>query len=348
MSKNRFQDLFGVTLPIIQAPMAGADSVELAVAVARAGGLGSLACPLLAPAQLQESWKSIRSQTDKPINLNFFCHTIAPRNVAKEEAWRKLLEKYYREMDISSENIPEPPLRMPFDSAMCDALENIKPEIVSFHFGLPESSLLARIKAIGAKILSSATTIDEARWLEAHGCDALIAQGSEAGGHRGMFLSDDLSTQEKTKILLVKTLAAVSIPVIAAGGIGDAQTVSEVLSQGAIAAQIGTAYLFCPETRISSTHLAALTAKNTDTVITNVYSGRPARGLMTRLMRDIGPMSPYALAFPLAGRYVTPLRQRAEQKNSNDFSQMWAGESYKAGQIMPAEELTRKLAGLTL
>jgi nitronate monooxygenase len=270
------------------------------------------------------------------------------RDLAKEEAWRQHLEKYYRELDISAENIPEPPLRMPFDDAMCDVLEEIKPEIVSFHFGLPDPSLLARVKAAGAKIISSATTVAEARWLEARGCDAIIAQGSEAGGHRGIFLSDDLSTQEKTKTLLAKTLLAVSIPVIAAGGIGNAKAVSEVLSHGAIAAQIGTAYLFCPEARISPVHLSSLTAKNSATEITNVYSGHPARGLMTRLMREMGPISPHAPAFPHAGRYVTPLRQRAEQQGSSDFSQMWAGESYKTGHIMPAGELTRKLAGITL
>lgn len=327
--------------------MAGADSVELAVAVAQAGGLGSLACPLLTPAQAREAWKAIRSQTEKPINLNFFCHQMPPRDLAKEEAWRKYLEKYYQELGINSENGPEPPLRLPFDGDMCDVLENIEPEIVSFHFGLPEAPLLARVKATGAKVLSSATTVDEACRLEAQGCDVIIAQGSEAGGHRGMFLSDDLSTQEKTNSLLAKIRAAVSVPLIAAGGIADAKAVETVLDKGAVAAQIGTAYLFCPEARISSTHLAALTAKNCETALTNIYSGRPARGLITRLMREIGPMSPHAPPFPYAGKYVTPLRQLAEQKGRNDFSQMWAGENYKSGQIMPAAELTKRLAGLT-
>jgi nitronate monooxygenase len=339
--------LLGIRLPIIQAPMAGVDSVELASAVAGAGGLGSLACALLTTDEVKERWIAIKSLTASPVNLNFFCHTLPERDENKQRTWLTHLEKYYAELNIDADDVPRSPLRMPFNEAMCDVVEELKPEIVSFHFGLPGHSLLSRVKATGAKILSTATTVDEALWLERMGCDALIAQGIEAGGHRGMFLTDDLSTQTSTNILLQQLLKSISTPVIAAGGICDAAGIAYAMNLGAIAVQLGTAYLFCPEAKISPLYRSSLMSdEDKETSITNIYSGRPARGIMTRLMRELGPMTEHAPPFPYASTYITPLQQKAEKNGSTDFSQMWAGERYRLGKAMPAAELTIKLAEL--
>ena len=196
------QKLFGIELPIIQAPMAGAQGSALAIAVSHAGGLGSLPCAMLTPEALHAELVTIRAQTNKPFNVNFFCHTPPQPDAAREAAWRAALAPHFREFGIDPATIPAAPGRAPFSEVAADILEAFKPPVVSFHFGLPSAALLARVKRWGAKVMSSATTVDEARWLEAHGADAVIAQGLEAGGHRGIFLSEDLTTQVGTITLL--------------------------------------------------------------------------------------------------------------------------------------------------
>ncbi len=252
-------DFLGVDLPIIQAPMAGVQDSKLTLAVSAAGGLGSLPCAMLTPATLQAELETIASQTDKPINLNFFCHTPPAPDAAAEKLWRSELQNYFDEYDIDPNEIVKGPSREPFCHEIADIIENYKPAIISFHFGLPEKNLLDRVKGWGTKIISSATTIEEALWLEANGADAIIAQGLEAGGHRGMFLSDDISTQTGIFALLPQIVARVGIPVIAAGGIADKQTVSAALDLGAAAVQVGTVYLLCNETKSSNLHRAAST-----------------------------------------------------------------------------------------
>jgi len=220
-------------------------------------------------------------------------------------------------------------------------VEAFRPEVVSFHFGLPEKSLLDRVKATGAKVLSSATTVAEAVWLEQHGCDAIIAMGYEAGGHRGMFLSDDLSSQVGTFALVPQVVDAVKVPVIAAGGIADARGVAAAFMLGASAVQVGTAYLFTPEAKVSPSHHKALrTAKESETAVTNVFTGRPARGILNRVMRELGPMSAKAPAFPLAGGALMPLRAKDEA----DFSNLWAGQAFTLGVELTTAALTRQLA----
>jgi len=217
--------------------------------------------------------------------------------------------------------------------------------VVSFHFGLPEETLLGRVKGSGAKILSSATTADEARWLETRGCDAIIAQGYEGGGHRGMFLSPDISTQAGTIALVPQVVDAVKIPVIAAGGIGDARGIAAAFMLGASGVQLGTAYLFCPEALIRPVHLQALKkVKDNGTALTNVFSGRPARGIVNRLIREVGPMSAMAPEFPLAAGAIGPLRSKSEAAGLEDFAQMWSGQAAHLGRELPAGELTRRLA----
>jgi nitronate monooxygenase len=219
--------------------------------------------------------------------------------------------------------------------------------VVSFHFGLPSSDLLARVKAWGAKILSSATTVEEARWLEAHGVDAIIAQGVEAGGHRGMFLSDELSTQVGTFCLVPQIVRAVKVPVIAAGGIADANGVAAALALGAVGVQVGTAYLLCPEATTSPLHRAAhKSAAAHHTALTNLFTGRPARSIMNRIMRELGPINAAAPAFPLAGSAIAPLRAKAESSGSSDFSPLWCGQNPSGCKEIPAAQLTRELAGL--
>jgi nitronate monooxygenase len=330
-------------LPIIQAPMAGVQTSALAIAVCNAGGLGSLPCALLSPAQIRDEISKIRAATTRPFNVNFFCHT--PReDVTRERAWRTALMPYYAELGIDPAAASAGPTRAPFDDAAADVVEELRPPIVSFHFGLPSDALLARVRATGAKILASATTVDEARWLEAKGIDAIIAQGSEAGGHRGMFLSSPVTEQVGTLALVPQVVAATKLPVIAAGGIADARGVDAVLALGAVAAQIGTTYLLCPETTTSPLHRAALASDRAQrTAITNVFTGRPARAIVNRLVEELGPIATMAPPFPLASAAVVPLRTEAERRGSDAFSQMWSGQNATGCKPVPAAQLTREL-----
>lgn len=341
---DRIRDLFSIELPIIQAPMAGSVGSEMVIAVSEAGGLGSLPCAMLNPEQMRNELGIIRQRTSRPINLNFFCHQPPQADPARVTAWKQRLESYYVELGLDPEAPVPAAARAPFDSTMCDLVEEFRPEVVSFHFGLPERSLRDRVRATGAKIISSATTVDEARWLEDQGCDAIIAQGYEAGGHRGVFLAEGVSTQAGTMALVPQVVDAVKVPVIAAGGIADARGMVAAIALGASAVQIGTAYLFCPEAKISSLHRDALKrAKDNDTVLTNVFTGRPARGIVNRIVREFGPMSEVAPQFPLASGAVTPLRTKAEEAGSSDFSPLWSGQAAALGRDVPAGELTRQL-----
>ena len=344
-SDRRLLDLFGIEIPVIQAPMAGAVGAEMVIAVAEAGGLGSLPCAMLAPEQVRTELGIIRQRTSRPINVNFFCHSPPKADPVREQAWKERLRGYYLEHGLDPLAPTPASVRHPFDSAACDLVEEFRPEVVSFHFGLPDRSLLDRVRATGARIISSATSADEARWLEAGGCDAIIAQGYEAGGHRGIFLSDDIGTQAGTMALVPQVVDAVRVPVIAAGGIADARGIVAAFALGASAVQIGTAYLFCPEAKVSALHRQALkAAKDDGTALTNVFTGRPARGIVNRLVREAGPLSDHAPAFPLAGGAVAPLRAKAEAAGSSDFTPLWSGQAAALGRDMPAGDLTRHLA----
>ncbi|AUG41509.1 NAD(P)H-dependent flavin oxidoreductase [Pseudomonas chlororaphis] len=338
---TRILDLLGIELPIIQAPMAGATTTAMVIAAAQAGALGSLPCAMLSPEQIRQDVQSIRQATSAPLNLNFFCHQNPTPDPEQEIRWKNALEPYYRELGADFEAPTPVSSRAPFDAVSCELVEELRPEIVSFHFGLPEPALLARVKATGAKVLSSASTVDEAIWLVQRGCDAIIAMGYEAGGHRAIFLSEDLNTQVGTMALVPQIVDAVQVPVIAAGGIGDARGIVAAFALGASAAQLGTAYLFTPEAKVSAAHHQALrTAKDSQTALTNLFTGRPARGIVNRVMREIGPISPLAPAFPLAGGALMPLRA----KNEADFANLWAGQALRLGLELPAYELTRTLA----
>jgi nitronate monooxygenase len=342
------QALFGIELPIIQAPMAGVQGSALTIAVSNAGGLGSLPCAMLGLDALRAELEAIRAQTSRPVNVNFFCHPPPLVDAGREAAWRETLAPYYAELGVDEAAIAVGPARAPLSSEMADVLGEFRPEVVSFHFGLPSTELVERVKGWGSKVLSSATTVEEACWLEAHGVDAIIAQGLEAGGHRGMFLSNDVTTQVGTFALLPQVVQAVRIPVIAAGGIADVRGVAAALALGAAGVQIGTAYLLCPEATTTAVHRAALQSEAArHTALTNLFSGRPARGIVNRIMRELGPLSAIAPDFPLAGAALAPLRIQAERNESGDFSPLWAGQNVSGCKAIPAADLTFALtAGL--
>lgn len=339
------RELLGLEVPIIQAPMAGAQDSKMAIAVSNAGGLGSLPCAMLPPEKIRTEMEAIRAEVSRPYNVNFFCHTEPASDAVREAAWREALTPYYQEFGLEMADIKEGAKRAPFSPAAADVLEPFKPPVVSFHFGLPSPDLLAGVRSWNAKILASATTVAEALWLEERGVDIIIAQGLEAGGHRGHFLSEDLSSQVGTIALLPQIMEAVNVPVVAAGGIADARGVAAVMAMGAAGVQIGTAYLLCPESTIGAAYRTALKSEAArHTALTNVFSGRPARGIINRLMREQGPLSSLAPSFPLAATAVAPLRAKAESWGSGDFSPLWAGQNVNGCKEVPAGELTRQLA----
>jgi nitronate monooxygenase len=350
---SRIPTLFGIELPILQAPMAELSFHELAIAVSEAGGLGALPTATLGLDRTRAEVSAIRAGTRKPVNLNFFCHISPVRDPARDAAWRERMAPYYRELGLDAAAPVKPISRVPFDDAWCRLVEDTRPEVVSFHFGLPEPALLARVRATGARIISSATTVDEARWLAERGCDAIIAQGADAGGHRGTFLGDDpvaaSANQAGTMALVPQIVDAVALPVIAAGGIGDARGIAAAFALGAAAVQIGTAYLFCPEARVAPAYRAALrSAKDNVTALTNVFTGRPARSIVNRAVRELGPLTSAAPAFPLAGEALGPLKAAAEAAGSGEFGPLWSGQAARLGRELPAGELTRALAAEAL
>jgi nitronate monooxygenase len=342
---RRLVELLKIELPFIQAPMAGAMDFELVVAAAEAGALGSLPCAMLSPEQLREQWTKIRARTKRPINVNFFCHTPPRLDNEREARWRDALTPYYRELGIDPAAPVPSSNRAAFNDAFAAVIEELAPEVVSFHFGLPEPRLMERVKRAGCLVLSSATTAAEARWLEAHGADAVIAQGNEAGGHRGMFLTADVMAQPGTFALVPQVVDAVKVPVIAAGGITDARGIAAAFALGAAGVQIGSAYLWSAEAKISKPHREALkTVPDNGTTVTNLMTGRPARGVINRVMRELGPISEVAPEFPLAAGALAPLRAKAEAQGSGYFSPMWAGQAAALGRALPAAEVTRRLA----
>jgi nitronate monooxygenase len=340
---RRLIDLFGVESPIVAAPMANFAGLELAVAVAEAGGLGSLPCAALDPGQIGAEVAAFRSRARKPLNLNFTCHA-GTQDDDKDRAWLRQLAPYYAEFGVEGPALPFRATHPPFDEAACAAIERTRPEIVSFHYGLPAPSLLGRVRAAGCKIISSATTLREAQFLAAHGVDAIIAQGSEAGGHRGIFLETDVATQVGTLALVRAIASSVKVPLIAAGGIADGRAIAAALAVGASAVQIGTAYLVCHESTASALHKAALAESARETVITNVLTGGPARGIVNRFIREQGPLNHAAPNYPLARLAIAPLRSKAEAMGRVDFSPLWSGQAANLPGPIGTHELTLKLA----
>ncbi|MEH6559392.1 MAG: nitronate monooxygenase [Oceanicoccus sp.] len=345
MNNLDIRSLLGTKLPIIQAPMAGVQDSALAIAVSEAGGLGSLPCGMLSIDKIVSEIRIIREATNKPYNLNFFCHDLPDYDEKRQSKWQDQLRPYFTELGAACESLGNSANRVPFNHDIADAIEPFCPEFISFHFGLPDKELLARIKTWGTKVVSSATTINEALWLESKGVDGIIAQGCEAGGHRGMFLSDDITTQMGVSVLVPQLASRVGVPVIAAGGIGDSKGVNAAMLLGAGGVQIGTAYLLCTEANTSQLHRLALkNFKSQHTALTNVFSGKPARGIVNRAMKELGYMNPLAPTFPYASIEMTQLRSHAEKLGSDDFSPLWSGQNTSGCKEISAKELTLQLA----
>lgn len=341
------REILGIDLPIIQAPMAGAQGSGMAIAVSNAGGLGSLPCAAISLEVMRQELTAIRAQTSKPFNVNFFCHTAPTNDPIRAERWRQRLSPYCEELGVDPSVTSTVPTRAPFNAAAAGVLKDFQPPVVSFHFGLPSPELLSQVRTWNPKILCSATTVEEARWLEANGVDIIIAQGVEAGGHRGIFLSNDLTTQAGTMALLPQIVQAVKVPVVAAGGIASAEGVAAAMTLGAAGVQIGTAYLLCPESKITALHRASLKSEGAGhTALTNVFTGRPARGIVNRIIREVGPISPDAPEFPLAADGLIPLRTVAESRGSSDFSPLWSGQNASGCREIPAADLTYELGRL--
>ena len=342
---RRLLDLFKIEVPIVQAPMAGVQDSEVMIGAAQGGALASLPCPMLSVEKAREQINIFRQRVSTPVNMNFFCHTAINADPAREAIWRKRLSGYFKEYGLDPTATIKAANRAPFGEEMCALVEELNPEVVSFHFGLPDKATMKRIKAAGCVVIASATIVKEAVWLEANGADAIIAQGAEAGGHRGMFLTESIANQPGTMALVPQIVDAVRVPVIAAGGIADGRGIVAAFALGAAGVQIGTAYLHTPESKLSDGGRKALAEASDDsTVITNVMTGRPARGVANRLMREVGPVSPDAPAFPHAATALAPLKAAAEKLGRTDFTNLWAGQAVGMSRDMGAADLTRALA----
>jgi nitronate monooxygenase len=341
---DRFLALTGARLPLVQAPMANFAGSALAIAALKAGAVGSLACAVLSPGQVAAEVAAIRAAASGPINLNFFCHTLGPQ--PDESAWHAALAPFYQAEGVAPPAQP-PVLRKPFDAAMAEVIEAVRPEIVSFHFGLPERDLLDRIRATGARIFGNATNVMEAQFLAGAKVDAIVAQGFEAGGHAGHFL---IGHRPIGVLALVRQiLKDVDLPVIAAGGIADTGAVRGAIAAGAAAVQVGTAYLRTPEATTSGVHRRRLAeAGPEDSVFTNLFSGGLARGLRNRLIEVLGPVSDVAPPFPYASAALAQLRAKAEADGRGDYSPLWAGQGVRLAGDGPAEELTARLGAAAL
>ena len=334
--------ILGIQKPVIQAPMAGVQNWELAAAVSNAGGLGSIPCGMLTREQIIAEIESFRQHSDGSYNLNFFCHQMPAldRQVLRE--WQRELSPYYESFDIEpSETVSG--LRLPFSVEIADVLETYKPPVMSFHFGLPSAELVARIKSWGTVVMSSATTVEEGIWLENNGADIVIAQGCEAGGHRGMFLGSDPVSQCALADLLPALKQVLSVPVIAAGGIASSSDVKKMMKSGASGVQVGTSYLLCDEAKTSAVHRRALKSGSSNTALTNIFSGRLARGITNKLMKELDFIADKAPDFPYASIAIGPLRAKAESQGLSDFTPLWAGVDRSGCREISAAMLTREL-----
>jgi nitronate monooxygenase len=342
--ESGIESLLGIEHPLIQAPMAGVQGAELAAAISNAGALGSLPCAMLTAEALQSELKILSASTAKPFNLNFFCHQSPSVSRQQQSVWHQCLSDYFTELGLETPDGSETVVRQPFSRDTLEILETNRPAVISFHFGLPGRTELAEIKRWGTRVISSATTVHEAMWLTERGVDAVIAQGIEAGGHRGSFLTKDMTTQMGTLALVAQISNAVSVPVIAAGGIAGPEGVVAALTLGAGGVQVGTCFLLCPEAHTSALHRAALKSKESQhTALTNVFTGRPARSIVNRLVREVGPLTEDATEFPSAAGAVSLLRAAAESRGIHDFTPLWCGQNATGCSEAPAAQVLMHL-----
>ncbi len=343
---SKFLKLLKIEFPIVQAPMAGISTPEMAAAVSNAGALGSISVGAVDAHQAQVAIRKTQALTDKPINVNVFCHPVSTKDESKESAWIDLLRPKFTQL----ESTPPKELRVIYKSfieneELLDVLIAERPAVVSFHFGLPSQWMIDRLKQAGIVLFSSATTVDEGLLNERAGVDVVVGQGYEAGGHRVMFdprgLDDCLGTFALTRLLAME----LTVPVVSAGGIMDGAGILACLELGASAAQIGTAFVSCPESLADATYKRLLQSDAAHhTTMTRVISGRPARSLTTDFTRfgetvDANSIPDYPIAYD-AGK---ALHAAAKAKGESPFGAYWAGQGAPLSRSLLAAELVSTL-----
>lgn len=343
MNTTKLLDLLGIEHPIIQGPMAGGPSTpELVAAVSNAGGLGSLGAAYLPPDQITESIRRIRSLTSKPFNVNLFAGGWNTNDDFDAGPMIELLGEVHRRLGLPPPVVPKP-APDPFP-AQLEAVLDAGPPIFSFTFGIPDRDAMSRLKARSIRVLGTATTVEEARQLEQADVDAIVAQGLEAGAHRGTFLDSFEASMVPMLELVRATAAAVKLPVIGAGGIMDSGDVQAALKAGASAAALGTAFLACPESGASEVYKRAiLNAKHDTTIVTRAFSGRPARGLKNMFIASLDGREKMILPYPLQNALTRPMRTAAGQQGVADYLSLWAGQGVARAHAMPAGDLVARL-----
>lgn len=338
--------LFGLPSPVIQAPMAGVSTPAMAAAVSNAGGLGSLGIGASTVAQAREMIARTRALTDRPVNVNVFCHAPEPPDPVREAAWTAHLAPLFAEFGAAPPAALEEIYRsFLVDDEMFRMLLSERPAIVSFHFGLPALDRIGALRDAGIRTMATATAPHEAAAIEAAGIDAIVAQGIEAGGHRGMFDPDAADERLSTAVLVRILARATRLPVIAAGGIMDGRGIRAAMELGAAGAQLGTAFILCPESAASDSHRENLRGQGAATTrLTAAISGRPARGLVNRLVtHGEAPGSPRPAAYPRAYDAARQLAAVAGARGQAGFAAQWAGQAAPLAREMPAAELVRTL-----
>ncbi len=333
----------GLPLPIIQGPMTGSDTPQLAAAVSAAGGLGFLGCGMRSPAAIREAANAVRAATDRPFGMNLFVLDTPSPAAAEVTAAMARLAPMYARFGLQ----PEPPARWCEDfGAQFEALIQARPAVASFTFGILSGAQVRRIKTqAGSYVIGTATTPAEALAWQEVGADAVVASGLEAGGHRGTFLGDWDGSQIGTMALVPACVDALRIPVIAAGGIMDGRGITAALALGAQAVQLGTAFLACPESAITPAQRSAMAgAQASDTRLTRIFSGRPARGIINDAMRALAPHEADIPAYPIQNALMGPVRRAAAQAGDAEYIALWAGQGVGAARALAAGALAQALA----
>jgi nitronate monooxygenase len=344
--RSAIMQRFDLAHPIIQAPLAGGgDTPALVSAVCNAGGLGFIGAAYLSPGQISEAARAVRAATSRPFGINLFAPLPDPPPPNGTAAVARVAP-YYAELGLPAPEMP-PSGGFSFEAQLAAVLDS-GASIFSFTFGLPPESALAAARARGMFLMGTATTVAEAVMLETAGVDAIVAQGAEAGGHRGTFTGDFAAGQVGTVALVPQTVDAVDVPVIASGGIADGRGIAAALVLGAAAVQMGTAFLTCDESGIPEAYKAAiLRAAEHETRITRAFSGRPARGIVNRFMEEVEADAAHILPFPLQNALTRPLRTEAAKRGRAEFLSLWAGQALRLARRQGAAVLVARLAAET-
>jgi nitronate monooxygenase len=340
--RNALLERLGIELPLIQAPMAGSDTPELAAAVSNAGGLGSLGVAYQTPEQIRESIRQVRARTDRPFNINLFARDTGPDAKVDSAPMLALLAEIHEKFGLPAPVLPAVTAD-PFPDQLAAVIET-RPAVFSFTFGIPGREAMARLKAAGIVVLGTATTVAEARLLVESGVDAVVAQGAEAGAHRGTFAGQFEECMIPVFELVQGICAAVETPVVASGGLMDGKDVAAAMALGASAAQLGTAFLACPESGAPEAHKRAILAATGDTtIVTRAFSGRAARGLANAFTAKLAGREDTILPFPVQNTLTRPMRAEAARRGDHEYLSLWAGTGVARARSLPAAKLVERL-----